>query len=224
MKMQMSAVDEKHSGSDAHEARIVRETGLAGRIATLAEPVIGDLGYRLVRVRISGRDGCTVQIMAERPDGSMTIEDCTEVSRALSALLDVEDPVSGEYYLEVSSPGMDRPLVRASDFERWSGHEAKVELAEMLDGRKRFRGIVRGITGADVLLEIEDKAAGGTGGPIVVRLPLEMIGEARLVMTDALIEAALKAHKKAKTLDQVLDPVLDDDVEVEFDDRSGADA
>lgn len=176
------------------EARIMEETGLARRVGLLAEPVLEDMGFELVRVRISARDGCTVQIMAERPDGTMTVEDCADVSRALSALLDVEDPIEGEYQLEISSPGIDRPLVRRRDFERWAGHEAKIELAEMLEGRKRFRGILAGLSDDHVIVRA---APAGADAPAEHSLPLAMVAEARLVMTDALIEASLKAGKQA---------------------------
>jgi ribosome maturation factor RimP len=122
------------------ERRLVAEQGVAASVATIAEPLIESLGYRLVRVRVSGLAGCTVQITAERPDGTMTIDDCETVSRALSPVLDVEDPISRAYRLEISSPGIDRPLVRRSDFDRYAGHVVKVEMAMPIDGRKRFRG------------------------------------------------------------------------------------
>jgi ribosome maturation factor RimP len=165
--------------------RLTRETGLAARIAHIVEPIAADLGYELVRVRISAINGLTVQIMAERPDGTMTIEDCEILSRNISPAMDVADPVGREYRLEVSSPGIDRPLTRARDFELWAGHEAKLETEQMVNGRKRFRGI---------LLGINDGAAGVrlSGAPEAsdVWLPLEAIAEAKLVLTDALIKAA----------------------------------
>src|ERR687895_1484789 len=128
---------EAHLSQSDSERRLIVEQGVAARIAAIAEPVLTGLGYRLVRVRISGLAGCTVQIMAERPDGSMTIEDCEAVSRTLSPVLDVADPIERAYRLEVSSPGIDRPLVRRSDFERYAGHLVKIELAVPLQGRKR---------------------------------------------------------------------------------------
>ncbi|MCB1435785.1 MAG: ribosome maturation factor RimP [Rhodobiaceae bacterium] len=170
------------------ERRFRREGGVAGRIADLAEPVCADSGYRLVRVKVTGRDGCTVQIMAERPDGTMTVEDCAKLSRNLSALLDVEDPIRGGYNLEISSPGIDRPLVCPADFSRWAGHEAKIELAQMLDGRKRFRGVIAAADGSGFALAM----TGADGGEETVRLAYDTISEARLVLTDALIAAALK--------------------------------
>jgi ribosome maturation factor RimP len=181
-------------GSLGSEPRIVREMGVAARVAAVAEPVLEDLGFRLVRVRISGRDGCTVQIMAERPGGDMSVDDCAQVSRALSPVLDVADPIDRAYHLEISSPGLDRPLVRRSDFERWAGHEAKLELELPLDGRKRFRGLILGLDGEAVRLRIADPAAGAAD---TVSLPLSDIGEARLVLTDALVRAALKGRPEA---------------------------
>ena len=129
------------------EKRIIRETGVDARVAGIIEPVLNSAGYKLVRVRLSGMNGLTLQIMAERADGTMTVEDCEEVSRMLSPLLDVEDPIDRAYHLEVSSPGIDRPLVRLSDFAKWRGHVAKIETSVMVEGRKRFRGTITGLTG-----------------------------------------------------------------------------
>ena len=170
-----------------HAPRIVLEKGLDARVAAIAEPVIEDLGFRLVRVRYSGLNGGTLQIMAERADGTMDVEGCEAISRALSPVLDVEDPISGAYNLEVSSPGIDRPLVRAEDFDRWSGHEAKIELEMPHDGRKRFRGIVLGVKDEAAGVRIPDAPA---DMPDTYWLPLADIGEAKLVLTDALIAAA----------------------------------
>jgi ribosome maturation factor RimP len=174
------------------DARFVSETGVAAEIAALVEPTLNEMGFRVVRVTISGRNGTTVQIMAERPDGTMTVEDCADVSRQLSPLLDAHDPISGHYTLEISSPGIDRPLVRASDFVAWAGHEAKVETRELVGGRRRFRGLLKGLEGADVHLEVPPDQ----GGP-EVKLPLGSILEARLVLTDELIRDTLRRTKKA---------------------------
>src|SRR5918993_1959682 len=144
----------------ADERRFLIETGVAARVAAVVEPALADLGFRLVRVKVSGLNGCTVQIMAERPDGTMTVEDCEAVSRALSPVLDLEDPIERAYNLEISSPGIDRPLVRAGDFSRWAGYEAKVELAAPLSGRKRFRGVIRDVEGDTVGLELPDAKDG----------------------------------------------------------------
>jgi ribosome maturation factor RimP len=176
----------------ASDARFIGETGLAAEIAGLAEPVLAELGFRLVRVVVSGRNGATVQIMAERPDGTITVEECAEISRRLSPVLDVHDPIKGQYTLEVSSPGIDRPLVRPSDFEVWAGHEAKVEMKEPISGRKRFRGVLEGIDGEEVRIEVELDQLGRQ----VIGLPLGLIGEARLVLTDELIRETLRRTKK----------------------------
>ena len=176
------------------ERRLIAEQGVAARVATIAEPVIEGLGYRLVRVRMSGLAGCTVQIMAERPDGTMTIEDCETVSRALSPVLDIEDPIERAYRLEVSSPGIDRPLVRRSDFGRYAGHVVKVEMAVPLEGRRRFRGVLLGVAGAAARIRRDDAAAGEAAD---VLLPIEDMAEARLVLTDALIAESLKRGKAA---------------------------
>ena len=178
----------------AHEPRIVTEQGLDARVAAIVEPVIEDLGFRLVRTKISAANGCTLQIMAERPDGTMTVEDCETISRAVSPALDVEDPINRAYHLEVSSPGIDRPLVRAGDFDRWAGHELKVEMAVMLDGRKRFRGTLLGAEAGRAKVRLPDTREGEDD---TVSLPLENIGEAKLVLTDDLITAALQAEKAA---------------------------
>ncbi|MCX2724458.1 ribosome maturation factor RimP [Roseibium salinum] len=178
----------------AHEPRIVTEQGLEARVAAIVEPVIEDLGYRLVRTKISALNGCTLQIMAERTDGTMTVEDCEAVSRAVSPALDVDDPINRAYHLEVSSPGIDRPLVRVGDFDRWAGHEVKVEMAVMQDGRKRFRGTLLGAENGAAKVRLPDVREGEED---TVGLPLEDIGEAKLVLTDDLITAALKAEKAA---------------------------
>jgi ribosome maturation factor RimP len=181
----------------AVEPRIVTETGLDARVAAIVEPVLEDLGYRLVRIKVSAQNGCTLQIMAERPDGTMTVEDCETVSRTVSPVLDVEDPISKAYYLEVSSPGIDRPLVRRSDFERWAGHVAKIELAVAHEGRKRYRGVIVGVDAGRFGLKLE---APPKDGPDTLWLPIEDVGEARLVLTDALIAETLRAEKRAARL------------------------
>jgi len=171
------------------ERRFITETGVAARVAAIVEPVLADLGFRLVRVKVSGLNGCTVQVMAERPDGTMTVEGCEQISRALSPVLDLEDPIERAYNLEVSSPGIDRPLVRAGDFARWAGHEAKVETVRPVDGRKRFRGVVQGVEGEAVVLDLPDAQEGAEPR---VRLALADLADARLVLTDALIREALR--------------------------------
>lgn len=175
--------------ADSMERRFVRETGVAAEIAALVEPALEDLGLRLVRVTVSGRDGGTVQVMVDREDREVVIEDCTAASRRLSPLLDAHDPMPGGYRLEVSSPGIDRPLVRPSDFETWAGYEAKVEVKEMIDGRKRFRGEIEGFEDGELRLKV---LLDPKGEPQVIGLPLALIAQAKLVMTDELVRAALK--------------------------------
>ncbi len=178
-----------------HEPRIICELGLDARIAAIIEPAIEELGFRLVRVRMINVNGMTMQIMAERPDGSMSVGECEQVSRAISPLLDIDDPVSQAYSLEVSSPGIDRPLVRRSDFEIWSGHVAKIELVQMIDGRKRFRGKLLGVENDTVKIN-RDNAAAGEQKEFV--LPLNSIAEAKLVLTDELVREALKKDKSLR--------------------------
>jgi ribosome maturation factor RimP len=174
------------------ERRLIIEDGIAARVAAIAEPVLAGLGFRLVRVRISGLSGMTVQIMAERPDGTMTIEGCETVSRALSPVFDVADPIDRAYHLEVSSPGMDRPLVRRSDFERYAGNRVKVEMSVAVDGRRRFRGLLMGLVGEAARIHRDDAAP---GEPAEVLLPIEEMAEARIMLSEAQIAAALKRAK-----------------------------
>jgi ribosome maturation factor RimP len=182
----------QHPQSAADEKRLITETGLPARIAAIAEPILADLGYRLVRVHVSGRDGCTVQIMAERPDSTFTIEDCEAASRALSPAIDVDDPIRGGYRLELSSPGIDRPLARRSDFARHVGHEAKIEMTMMIEGRKRFRGEIAGVEGDMAAIRLRDAPEQ------VVHLPIADMAEAKLMLTDALVAQSLKRGKKSE--------------------------
>ena len=177
----------------ADEPRLITEPGRAARVAAIVAPALVALGYRLVRVRISGAAGQTVQIMAERPDGTMTIEDCELASRTLSPVLDVADPIEGPYRLEISSPGIDRPLVRRSDFDRYAGHVAKVEMLAPVDGRRRFYGELAGTDGECVRLRRSDVAA---GEPLEVLLRIDDMMEARLVLTDALVAESLRRSKQ----------------------------
>jgi ribosome maturation factor RimP len=188
----MSEIPDRQAFS---EQRLIVEQGVAARLATIAEPVLAGLGFRLVRVRISGLSGCTIQIMAERADGTMTIDDCETISRALSPILDVADPVDAAYRLEVSSPGIDRPLVRRSDFERFAGHQIKVEMAISTVGRRRFRGVLLGAQGDAAHIRRDDVAAGEAAD---VLLPIADMAEARLVLTDALVAESLRRGKAAE--------------------------
>lgn len=177
------------------EARFVEEKGTAAEVAALAEPVLASLGFRLVLVRLLGGQGSPiVEIMAERADGSMSVEDCKSVSHALSPVLDVHDPMPGSSYrLQVSSPGIDRPLVRPADFDQWAGFEAKIEMRELIAGRRRFRGILEGREGDEVRIEVDLAKEGRQ----VLGLPIALVGEARLVLTDALVRESLRRAKQA---------------------------
>ncbi|MBB3952224.1 ribosome maturation factor RimP [Aureimonas jatrophae] len=177
------------------EKRLIVEQGLEARVAAVVEPVIEQLGYRLVRVRVSAMNGTTLQIMAERPDGTMTVEDCETISRGLSPVLDVDDPMDRAYHLEISSPGIDRPLVRRGDFQSWAGHLLKLETNRLLSGRKRFRGRVTAVEG-DTIHLARDGVAGDEEA--VAEIPLDAVAEARLILTDELIQASLKADKLAR--------------------------
>ncbi len=196
-RVELIALDESENttalNSEPGDERFIRETGLAARVASIIEPVLVGIGYRLVRVAISKREGKTLQIMAEKFDGSMAIEDCQRASRAVSAALDVEDLVEGTYNLEMSSPGIDRPLVRISDFERWAGYDVKIELVQNLENRRRFKGRIVGLVEDGIELQLDD-----AGTRIV--LPFSLIGEAKLVLTDELIEESLHRSKQAGDL------------------------
>ncbi len=172
-------------------ARFLRETGLAAEVAEIVEPVLADLGFRLVRVMVTGGADRILQIMAERPDGTITIDDCERISKSLSPVLDVADPLPGGYRLEVSSPGIDRPLVRPSDFENWSGHEVKLELNTPVDGRNRFKGVLEGFESGEVRIA----ADAGELGIQHLGFPVDLIADARLMLTDALIREALTRAK-----------------------------
>lgn len=183
------------------EPRLIVESGLSARVAALVVPVLTELGFRLVRVKVSAVDGCTVQVMAERADGTMQIDDCEAVSRALSPVLEETDPVDRAYRLEISSPGIDRPLVRLCDFVRAEGHTAKIEMAVAVGRQKRFRGTLAGVDGRAARLHIE-QADGSTAD---VLLPIEDMQDARLVLTEALVAEALrraKADEKRGKADQ----------------------
>ena len=184
------------------DPRLIVEQGVAARVAAIAEPVLAGLGLRLVRVKISGLSGCTVQVMAERPDGTMTIEDCETASRALSPVLDVADPIERAYRLEISSPGLDRPLVRRSDFERHAGSAIKVEMTMAIDGRRRFRGILLGTEGEAARLRRDDAAAADISE---VLLPIGEMVEAKIMLNDEIIAEALKRSKAQQRNAQLAD-------------------
>ena len=176
---------------------LIAKTSIDKRLAEIITPVIEDMGFELVRVRLMGGKTATLQIMAERPDGGIEVDDCAAISTAVSATLDVEDPIEEAYTLEVSSPGIDRPLTRLKDFATWESYEAKLETEEPIDGRKRFKGALQGIEGDEVLIEIEVD-----GTPQVIGLQFEWLSDAKLVLTDDLIRDVLKARKDAGAVDE----------------------
>lgn len=206
--------------ADLDEPRLVLETGLAARVAVILAPVIRDLGYRLVRVKISSQSGLTLQVMAERADGEFSIDDCERVSRAISPVLDVEDPIDRAYHLEVSSPGIDRPLVRVSDFARWAGQEVKIELAELVDGRKRFRGHIARVEGVDVVVTLRDAPKDQEPD---VRVRIAAIHDAKLVLTDELLAEAQRRARAKGAQGAVdggeIDPDAAEEVEIRTDNR-----
>ncbi|WP_099825318.1 ribosome maturation factor RimP [Oceaniglobus indicus] len=185
---------------------MIAKASIDRRLADVITPVIEDLGFELVRVRYMGGKTPTVQIMADRPNGGIEVDDCATISTAVSAHLDVEDPIEEAYSLEVSSPGIDRPLTRLKDFSDWEGYEAKIETSEMIEGRKRFKGILAGIDGSEVLIEIEE----GTIG-----LQFDWLSDAKLVLTEDLIRDVLRTRKDNGQIDEsqfdAVETVLDDD-------------
>lgn len=187
---------------------LVAKAAIDRRLAEIIQPVIEDMGFELIRVRLMGGKAATVQIMAQKPDGTIEVDDCANISTAVSAVLDVEDPISDAYTLEVSSPGIDRPLTRLKDFEDWEGHEAKIETDELIDGRRRFKGVLAGIEGDEVLINIPE----GTVG-----LKFDWLSDAKLILTDELIREMLKGRKDAGQIDETqfddVETVLDGDEE-----------
>jgi ribosome maturation factor RimP len=185
------------SADGLDEPRLIEDPGASQRVSRIAAQVARDLGYRLVRVKISSAAGATVQIMAERPDGTMSIEDCERVSQALSPAFDVEEPMTQAYRLEVSSPGIDRPLVRESDFARAVGHEARIELAAAINGRKRFRGRLTAVAPSPDGPAARVSVIADDMSETEVELPIRAMAEARLVLTEDLIRAVLRREKAA---------------------------
>ncbi|GAA5105968.1 ribosome maturation factor RimP [Bartonella jaculi] len=177
---------------DIDEPRLFEENGIEAQVAALVTPLLKPLGFRLVRIKLLGQNGLTLQIMVERADGSMTIEDCETVSRTVSPLLDVQNVIERKYHLEISSPGIDRPLVRKSDFFHWQGHVAKIETKITIDGRRKFRGMLTNITQDGFTLNT-DKAAYGEA--MYTSILFDDIIDAHLVLTDELIRDALKKNK-----------------------------
>lgn len=180
-----------------NQKRYISETGLEARIAAILAPVASDMGFDLVRVKVLPDNGCTLQIMAENAQGHFSITDCEQLSREINPVLDVEEPIERAYHLEVSSPGVDRPLVRPRDFQRWLGHEARVELKNMIEGRKRFRGEIAASDDETVTIKLPDAPVGADP---LHKLPLVEIAEAKLMMTDALLEAARQEQENDETI------------------------
>jgi ribosome maturation factor RimP len=194
---------------------LIAKTAIDKRLAALVEPVATDMGLELVRLRLMSGQHPTLQIMAQKPDGTMEVEDCARLSTAVSAVLDVEDPITDAYTLEVSSPGIDRPLTRLKDFEDWAGHEAKIETTEAVDGRRRFKGVLQGTEGDEVLLEIEQGKE-----TVTIGLRFDWLSDAKLVLTDELIRETLRARQDAGQIDEA----QFDAVETVLDDEEGQDA
>lgn len=198
-----------------HSADLVARTAIDRRITEIISPAVEALGFELVRVRLMGGKTRTLQIMADRPDGGIVVDDCARISTAVSAVLDVEDPIEDAYVLEVSSPGIDRPLTRLKDFAQWEGYEARIETAEPIDGRRRFKGMLAGVEDDEVLLEIEEK-----GEPVTIGLKFDWLSDAKLVLTDELIAEMLRARKAAG----VIDETEFDEIETETGDAEDDDA
>lgn len=191
---------------------LVAKAAIDQRIAEIIAPVIEDMGYELVRVRLMSGKEQTLQIMAQKPDGTIEVDECAEISTAVSAVLDVEDPILEAYTLEVSSPGIDRPLTRLKDFDQWNGYVAKIETTELIDGRRRFKGALAGTEGEEVLIEIEEH-----GEPLTIGLKFEWLSDAKLVLTDELIRDVLRGRKNAGQIDEAqfdeVETIIDGDEE-----------
>jgi ribosome maturation factor RimP len=191
--------------TDLSPSDLVAKTNIDRRLAAILTPVVEGMGYELVRVRYMSGKTKTLQVMADRPEGGIEVDECGDISTAISAALDVEDPIEDAYMLEVSSPGIDRPLTRLKDFEAWAGYEAKLETTELIDGRRRFRGTLQGVEDGEVLIEIDaDKE-----GRVTIGLAFDWLSDAKLVLTDELIREMLKARKDAGQID----PAQFDEVE-----------
>ncbi|MFC3182180.1 ribosome maturation factor RimP [Cypionkella sinensis] len=176
---------------------LIAKTAMDRRLADIVTPVIEGLGFELVRIRLMGGATRTLQIMADKPEGGIEVDDCGEISTAVSAVLDVEDPIEENFILEVSSPGIDRPLTRLKDFDMWKGWEARVETTELIDGRRRFKGTLAGVEGEEVLIELEEP-----GGAVIIGLQFEWLSDAKLILTDELITEMLRQKKASGVIDE----------------------
>ena len=190
---------------------LVAKTSIDRRLAEIVQPTIEGMGYELVRIRLLGGQKKTLQIMADRPQGGIEVEDCARISTAVSAVLDVEDPLEDAYTLEVSSPGIDRPLTRLKDFDAWNGFEARMETTELIDGRRRFKGVLQGTEGDEVLIEIE----GPEGAPVTIGLKFDWLGEAKLILTDELIREALRQKHTDGQIDAARFDAIEEELSAE---------
>lgn len=193
---------------------LIAKTGIDRRLADIVGPTIEGLGFELVRIRMQGGRHPLLQIMADRPEGGIDVDDCGAISTAVSAVLDVEDPIEEKYTLEVSSPGIDRPLTRMKDFDVWEGYEARIETDEQIDGRKRFKGILRGTEADEVLIEIENQ-----GEQVTIGLKFDWLSDAKLILTDELIAEMLRQRKAAG----IIDEDQFDEIQTEDDDQTSPD-
>jgi len=176
---------------------LIAKTAIDRRLAEIVTPAIEGLGFELVRIRLMGGRTRTLQIMADRPDGGIIVEDCATISTAVSAVLDVEDPVEDQYILEVSSPGIDRPLTRLKDFDMWNGYEARLETTELIDGRRRFKGELAGTEGDEVLITLDEGPE-----PVTIGLKFDWLSDAKLILTDELIAEMLRQRKASGVIDE----------------------
>lgn len=176
---------------------LIAKASMDRRIAEIITPVIEDMGFELVRVRYMSGKSATLQLMVQRPDGGIDVDECAEISTAVSAVMDVEDPILDAYTLEVSSPGIDRPLTRLKDFDQWNGYAARIETHDLIDGRRRFKGTLAGTEDGDVLIEIVNE-----GDPVTIGLQFDWLSEAKLILTDDLIRDVLRARKDAGEIDE----------------------
>ncbi len=176
---------------------LIAKTAIDRRLAEIVTPVMEGMGFELVRIRLMGGATRTLQIMADKPDGGIEVDDCGQISTAVSAVLDVEDPIEENYVLEVSSPGIDRPLTRLKDFDMWADYEARIETTELIDGRRRFKGILRGTEGDEVLIELEEGKE-----TVTIGLQFEWLSDAKLILTDDLIAEMLRQKKVSTVLDE----------------------
>jgi ribosome maturation factor RimP len=176
---------------------LIAKTAIDRRLADIVGPVIEGLGFELVRIRLMGGRTRVLQIMADRPEGGIVVEDCSTISTAVSAVLDVEDPIEDNYVLEVSSPGIDRPLTRLKDFEMWKGWEARIETTELIDGRRRFKGNLAGVEDEEILIEIEE-----SGEEVTIGLRFDWLSDAKLILTDDLIAEMLRQKKASGNFDE----------------------